>query len=203
MELGKKIFIPGICFSILLIVLLPKIIASSQGLPYLHFWDEPILGTGAINALKSGHFLPIQFEALYGGFLRYMAILNDYLYFSHLKNVDPTVNSLDDILTPLNGLEHSVSHSGFYQINRIFVSFLDSIGFVFLFLIGYNRYGVFHGLIACGIWASAVAYFDQSYLVLPNHTLVMLVTATTYFAFKFHQSKSLKYLLLSFVFSHA
>ena len=119
--------------------------STSQGLPYLHFWDEPLLGTGAINALKRGNIFPNGIEAIYGGFLRYTAIIIDAIYFQYLKFTDPAIYSISNIQTPMDGLEHAVSHSGFYHLNRIYVSLLDTLGFVFLFLVGKPPFPGFSG----------------------------------------------------------
>ncbi len=193
-----KLFL--LVFLIVLFAGIPPILSVNDGLPYMHFWDEPLLATGALNGIIIPRITPDGAETAYGGFMRDASMLIDFFYFQYLKLVPHfEVYNIHDIKTDMDGLQHTLSHSGFYYWNRVFASAIYVLGFVFLYLLGRLRSGNTTGLIAVIILASIFIYYYSSYLVKTDIPLSTWVIGTMYFAVRFNHTKKfpdLKYSLV-------
>lgn len=186
---------------------IPRFLSISDGLPYSQYWDEPSITRGAINGLKRAfdedkntNMLAVGDEVVYGGFMRYTCMAIDIIYYQYLKITDSYVYSLNDIKTDIHGEQpQTISHPGFYYLNRLYTSILSILGFVFLFLLGRLRYGTINGLVAALILAANYAYFQSSFIVWVNVPLSTWIIATLYFAVKYNHSKSFTDLIYSLV----
>lgn len=198
-----------IIFFIFLFTITPRILSVTDGLPYLHYYDEPKIIQGAVNGLKRftekpkiKNLLPISSEVVYGGFLRYTCMLSDVIYFGYLKITDPNVSSFKDVKTNLGGDQPlTISHPGFYYWNRVYASILSVIGFVFLFLLGRLMFGTINGLIAVFILAALNNYFRGSFIFTTNVPMSTWIIAALYFAVKYNHTKEYRQLLFSLVFA--
>ena len=174
----------------------PRIQSTPRGLPYMQFWDEPLLATGAINALKRDNIFPQQAENIYGGFLRYTCVAVNAVYLQYIKWTDPSVKYAKDIKTDMDGLTLTVSHSGFYKWMRIWVAVLNSLSFVFVFLTVRIRGGTVLGLFAVLVLASVWPYYDVASLARTSLPMATFSAATVYFGVRYNHSKNLKDLLI-------
>jgi len=162
---------------------------------------------GAINGLKRAfdedentNILAVGDEVVYGGFMRYTCMAIDVIYYQYLRLTDPYVFSLYDIKTDIDGEQpQTISHPGFYYLNRLYASLLSILGFVFLFLLGRQRFGTVNGLIAVLVLAAHYTYFRSSFIVWVNVPLSTWIIGTLYFAVKYNHSKVFKDLIYSLV----
>ncbi len=175
------------------------VLSAGQGLPYLQFWDEPIINQGALNGIKTGQFTPWGVETVHGGLLRYVCMSTDVVYFGYLK-LAGQADSFNDIKTGLDDAHLSISHPGFYYWNRIAVSAISLLGYVFVFLIGRLKYNNTVGLISCLMLMSVYYYYSTAFQVKTNVPLGTWFMGTLYFALKYNTTSNFKELRNSLIF---
>lgn len=179
---------------------LPSIQSVSNGLPYHHFWDEPVVATGALIAVKTNKLIPKGLDLVYGGGIRYPLMLIDFVYYQYLKLVPYyEVGKKSDIKTYLEGVYKTTSHSGFYYWSRVFVVMIYVLGFLFVFEIGRIRGGYTMGFIAVILLASVQEYYGTSYMVLMNVPLSTWMLGAILFSLKFDKDKSIRNLYYSLI----
>jgi len=194
---------------ILIVPAVPRINSADIGLPYLQFWDEPLIILGAVNGLKriydednNTNFLPITSEVVYGGYMRYTCMAVDVFYYLYLRITDPNVYSWYDVKTDIYGYQPlTISHPGFFYWNRVYLGLLSALSFVFMFLLGRLRFGIFNGLFAVLILGANVMHFGSSYIVNSNIPLGTWTIATLYYAVYYNHTREYRYLIISMIFS--
>jgi len=179
---------------------LPRILSVSSGLPYYHFWDEPLIATGAIIDIKTNRFFHNGHELVYGGGLRYPVMLVDFLYYQYLK-LSPRydVSKKSDIKTYLEGVYKTSSHSGFYYWSRVLVVMICVLGFLFAFEIGRLRGGYIMGFIVVILLASVASYYNTSFRVNVDIPLSTWVLGAILFSLKFNRDKNIRYFYYSLI----
>lgn len=179
---------------------LPRILSVSSGLPYHHFWDEPVIATGALVDLKTNRFFPKGHDLVYGGGLRYPVMFVDFLYYQYLK-LSPSydVSNKSDIKTYREGVYKTTSHSGFYYWSRVFVVVICVLGFIFAFEIGRLRGGYTMGFVVVILLASVASYYNTSFRVNVDIPLSTWVLGAILFSLKFNRDKNIRYFYYSLI----
>jgi len=179
---------------------LPRILSVSSGLPYYHYWDEPVTATGALVSMKTNNFFPHGQGLVYGGALRYPLMLVDFIYYQYLKlSPDYEVENKSDIKTYLEGVFKTSSHSGFYFWSRAFVVLINVLGFLFVFAIGRLRGGYTMGFIGVILLASIFTYYERSFLVNVDLPLSTWMLGAIFFSLKFNRDKNRRHLFFSLI----
>jgi len=197
---GKRMILVVTFLAIAIYAGIPRMMSVPNGLPYHHFWDEPVTATGALVAMKTNNFFPHGQDLVYGGAVRNPLILVDYIYYIYLRlSPEYDVERKYDIKTHLEGVYKTTSHSGFYYWSRSFVVLLNLLGFLFAFEIGRLRGGYVQGLIAVILLASVFMYYERSFLVNVDTPLSTWILGTILFSLRFNRDRKNSDLLLSFI----
>lgn len=113
---------------------------TSEGLPYIHYVDEPFVASMALNVLKTGDFNPHLFN--YGSLPIYLNVLVDMAHYMYLMGQPPGdhpyMANLDDIRTSAEtGYLWEISHPSFYRWNRLLTCTFGAGTTVFVFLLAW------------------------------------------------------------------
>lgn len=135
------------------------------GLPYLHHWDEPIIGSKALELLKSGTLNPKEFW--YGSLLTYANLVLDAVHFLHLAQLpvgaDEAVARLAEIRTGADtGWTWTLSHPSFFLVNRRLTALLGAASVASIAHLAWRLGGLRVALLAAAGLAFARTHVQHS-----------------------------------------
>jgi hypothetical protein len=196
-------------WTVLLLVLVGslflRILGTKQGLPYLHYWDEPQTVATSLTMLKTGDFNPHFFN--YGTLLIYLSYIVDVLHYLSLMGKPETAEAFIRNLNELQvssfmgtGWRWGISHPSFYHWNRILIAVLGAGTVVSCYFIGRTLANKWIGLAAATFLGVLKFHIDQSAVVTPNTPAAFFFTMTIMFSLLYLEKENRSYLTLSLVF---
>src|SRR5262245_52495225 len=159
---------------LLLIIILAfgtRALRCSEGLPYLHNWDEPSTASTALRILQTGDFNPHFFN--YGSLMIYLNFAVDMVHYFYLASRPatevPSLIRLDDIMTEHDtGYHWTISHPSFYYWNRLLTALMGTGSVLIAYFLARELNGRWAGILAAGLLAGIDFHVDHSAWVTPN-----------------------------------
>lgn len=187
-----------------------RLLPAHQGLPYLRYWDEPVIASTALQMLKTGDFNPGFFH--YGSLTIYICLGVDIVHFMHLMRSEPIpFEVIDGIFKhgaiDMNGIQTvfdngwlwEVSHPSFYLWNRAAMGFLGALTAGLIFLLARRFVGVGSALLAAAWLAVLPFHIERSALVSPDLPTSFFAVLAILGAVIFVQEQQRRWLLVSLI----
>jgi len=171
-----------------------------NGLPYLHYWDEPHITAKAIEMLQDGDFNPhfFNYPPLTAYLLLPFYILN---YFQLMGN--GRLAGLDEIIIGRDtgwvfhgntGWLWTISHPSFYAVGRLLMVLLSILSILLVYEVGKRYFNRKIGLIAAVILT--FSDFGGSSINL-NIPVLFFVLLTLFLLSLYIEKKHIKYIILT------
>ncbi len=154
--------------AVLLVAFALRAARASEGLPYLHHWDEPHVAGRAANMVISGDFNPHWFQ--YGTLTIYMHAAVDALHFLWLcaqpEEALVFARSLADLQTwPDEQWRYAITNPSFYAWNRVLTAILGTGSVFFAWGLAREVLGRAWALAAALFLAALPIHVEHSALV--------------------------------------
>jgi hypothetical protein len=160
-----------------------RFLHAFQGLPYLHFWDEPFVASRALHMMKTGTLDPDYF--VYGSLPIYLSLAVDVVHYLWLmarpESSPPFLSHIDQIVTHFDtGWLWEISHPSFYLWNRWMTSLIGAGTVLLTFLIGWRLAGRWAGILAAGLLAGLAFHVESSAKDTVDSPMTFLVMLVAY-----------------------
>jgi hypothetical protein len=201
-----------IIFLIFVYSFIVRFFLIGDGLPYTHYWDEPIIGSNSIVAFKDGTFNSGVYS--YGNLLFYLNLLINYLYsilyISFDNNVIPFTSPFWEhfysfkaqiITSKQSGFQWTLSHPIFYYLSRLlFVIFgVGSVCVTFL-ITKFITNDKWAGYFAALFLSSLPIHIKNSALILPNVPVGFFFLVATFYSLIFLEKRDNSSLIKALLF---
>lgn len=154
-----------------------------EGLPYLHYWDEPQLASTALSMMRSGDFNPHFFN--YGSLMIELNLLMDCVHALSLLGAPPrTGQSLQNVgeivINADTGWHWTISHPSFYFWNRIITAVMGSLTIPLVGRLGKQLMGPVAGLTAAAVLTGLTVHIEESALISNDAPVTFWVILATF-----------------------
>ena len=190
----------GLAVLIIALAFVVRFLYSREGLPYLHFCDEPWLAVHALQMLTTGDYSPHWFH--WGSLMMYLDLLVDIPHYFYLMTQPPTasifLNHISDItFDPTFTFPWLISHPSFYLWNRWITVLMGGASVAIVYYVTSLLSGRWTGILAAALLAGIPFHIELSSIATTDvpasfFTLLALLLSTLYL----HRRKSI-YLLLA------
>ncbi len=179
---------------------LVRALHAYEGLPYLHFWDEPFVVSKALDMMKKGTLDPEYF--IYGSLPIYMSLgvsIVHYLWLMGRPETNPPfLSHLDQVTTYFDtGWLWEVSHPSFYLWSRWLAAAFGAGTVLLTYLIARRLAGRWAGLLAALFMAGQPFHVLQSSIATVDNPMTFFALLAAWGAIAFVESKQLGHLFLS------
>ncbi|MDP2305713.1 MAG: glycosyltransferase family 39 protein [Pseudomonadota bacterium] len=173
-----------------------------DGLPYLHFWDEPQTASTALVMLRSGDFDPHFFN--YGSLMIYLDLLVDAAHALSLlgspTRAGESLLSVGEVVVNADtGWHWTISHPSFYFWNRVLVAVMGALTVGLVAGIGRRLVGAAAGLVGAGLLTALPVHIEESSRVGNDAPVAFFVLLGTWCALRFLEEEEPRWLLGSLV----
>ena len=168
---------------VLLLALATRLARVSEGMPYLHFHDEPAVAGRALEMLKTGDADPHWYR--YGTLSIYLNAAVDFLHYLWLCQLVPEPPQLAEIHTQFDSeWGWTISHPSFYLWNRGLSALLGTAMVALCFALTRRLAGAGAGLLAAGLLAVVGVHVAECARVGPDVPAAFFVLAATFLALR-------------------
>ena len=197
----KPIFIYLILVVIILLAALVRGFRSKFGLPYLYYYDEPLIASDALRMLKTGDFKPQQYY--YGSILTYLSLVVDIFHYLYLMTQSPDaaygLESLEQIEVAVDGFRWGISHPTFYLWDRLLIALMGTATVALVYYIAKEISGIWAGLLAMVLLATLQFHIDFSSVVSSNAPVAFFTVLTVAFSVLYLKEEKPIFLILALI----
>lgn len=177
-----------------------RLLRAGDGLPYMHFWDEPQIAFRSLDMLKSGDLNPHFFN--YGSLMMYLNLGIDQLHLLHLRSLPTAAPGYLTDLAELNygsftGFDWFISHPSFLFWNRALTGLLGAMTAALVYLMGFKAGGRLAALLGAVLLAVLGFHVEHSAYVTTDVPMVFFVWLAVCFSYLYLEGQQPKWLVLS------
>ena len=165
------------------------------GLPYLYFWDEPLVAGTALQMLKTGDYNPHFFK--YGSLMIYSNLLIDHLHYLYLF-LTGALQGVEDIHIG-TAWHWAISHPSFYFWNRFLTAAMGAATVFVTYLIGKAMGKAWTGIAAALFLAVLPVHIAHSGFVTVDAPVALFVALTALFSILFIQREKRVHFIFSLI----
>ncbi len=187
---------------VVLIALAVRMMRGTEGLPYLHHWDEPQVASSALRMMKAGDLDPRFLR--YGSVTIYMNLLVDVVHYLYLmgrpEDAPASIKSLDEIKTRYDtDWEWTISHPSFYLWGRWLAAALGTASALLCFGLARRMGGLWAGLLAAALLAGLEIHILHSSIIGPDLPASFLVLGAVVLSFLYVERRQPAWLVGSLI----
>ncbi len=186
----KKYYLLGLAFAVAFIL---RALQVGNGLPYLHYWDEPQTVSYALGMLREGTLNPHFYS--YGSLPIYLSAFVDTIYFAirHALPVSSPYHmaSMDEVKIAVDtGWYWDVSHPGFVYWNRMLTALMSAGMVVFTYLIVQRIFQNKWLSFTAALFLAVIPFhITHGIRTTPDTPVAFFVIVCTYYALRYKQEK--------------
>jgi len=160
---GRRWLQASVLVLVLAAGLFARTLRCSDGLPYLHRWGEPNIGSRSLDILRTGDLNPHWFH--YGSPTLYLHAAVDAVHYvwlcSQPEDARHSIRSLDDIETKTDTkYQWTLSHPSFFLWNRLATALIGAGAVLLTFILARHVAGPWAATFATAIVAGAAAHIE-------------------------------------------
>jgi hypothetical protein len=176
-----------------------RLLRAGDGLPYMHFWDEPALAFKALDMLKTGDLNPHSFN--YGSLMMYFNLAVDWVYTRFLLALPAGAPQALDNLAHLEygsatGFDWYISHPSIIFWNRAFTALLGTATVLIVYALGKKASGLITAICGAVLLAALGIHIEHSAYVTTDVPMTFFVWLSAWFSLLYYKRQQPKWLLL-------
>ena len=191
----------GVLALVLVAALFSRTLRCDEGLPYLHRWGEPNIGSRSLDIVRTGDLNPHWFR--YGSPTIYMHAAVDavcYVWMCSQPAGSPdSIRSLDEIRTMADTKwQWTLSHPAFFHWNRLATALIGAGTVLLTYLLARRVSGPWTSILAAAVVAGAAIHIEVSTTIRTDMPAALLALGAVLAALAAYQSGHAGTLVLSF-----
>lgn len=169
------------------LALVLRLLRARQGLPYMHFWDEPALAFKALDMFTSGDLNPHVFN--YGSLMMYLNLAVDWLYALFAGGTGPLQYG------SATGFDWYISQPAFLYWNRALTALLGALTVAIVYLLAQQAGGRLAAITAALMLAVLGIHIEHSAYITTDAPMTFFVWLTVLCSVLYFNSRKPGWLL--------